>query len=268
MNQLNWIWNNISIFKDFLWIIFTFIATVIAILTYRRARYTILQPLRSEVIKKQTELFIEIMELFHDGLQFAKDIDFLNVIRLNNYYVLDLYGFKCGVSNELQKIFDDSFSTLKIVKRNDVLNEIRLPELFQSLDQKEEKDKDVNDDIKVQLETGKIDIELLGLTKKYEDTLNKYKRIANNPFLPREIKSPLEEIINNIEDDFSVALKETLEQVILEVYEKSKNGEAFGVDPAAINNIFIKKRHNNYSQLIEKIRKNTREYLMIDKKWG
>lgn len=35
MDVLKWIWTNISTIKDILWIIFTFIATFIAILTYR-----------------------------------------------------------------------------------------------------------------------------------------------------------------------------------------------------------------------------------------
>ena len=42
---------NIGIVKDILWIIFTLIATIVAVLTYKRARLTFLQPLRSEVVK-------------------------------------------------------------------------------------------------------------------------------------------------------------------------------------------------------------------------
>ncbi len=57
-----------------LWIIFTLIATVIAVLTYKRARYTILQPLRSEVIKRQADLLIEIMEAFSDDDQLLLDL--------------------------------------------------------------------------------------------------------------------------------------------------------------------------------------------------
>ena len=80
MDVLKWIWTNISTIKDILWIIFTFIATFIAILTYRRAKYTILQPLRTEVIKKQTELFVEIIENFSDDIKFIKYIDRMNMI--------------------------------------------------------------------------------------------------------------------------------------------------------------------------------------------
>ena len=264
---LKWIWTNISTIKDILWIIFTFIATFIAILTYRRAKYTILQPLRTEVIKKQTELFVEIIENFSDDIKFIKDIDRMNMIEFNTYYVLDLYGFKSNLSGDLNKILNEVFCSYKLVKRGNELHEIRLPELFDDSKKQDEMHKSANDSIQTQLETGEIDIELLGITKKCQETLNKYNNIANNAFLPSEIKIILDEIIVNIEKDIAIGLKEVLEQVILEAYEKSQKGEKFSVNTASINNLFIKKRPYNYSQLIKKIRKSTRDYLMIDRKW-
>lgn len=59
---MQWIISNISWIKGVLWVIFTLMATVIAILTYKRARYTLLQPLRSEVVKRQTELLVEFLK--------------------------------------------------------------------------------------------------------------------------------------------------------------------------------------------------------------
>ena len=77
---LKWSSNNISTIKDILWIIFTLIATVIAVLTYKRARYTILQPLRSEIIKRQTDLLIDIMEAFSDDNQLILDLDLYKIV--------------------------------------------------------------------------------------------------------------------------------------------------------------------------------------------
>ena len=57
-----------------LWIIFTLIATIIAVLTYKRAKSTVLQPIRNETIKKQAVLLEEI-------LNFIKlDVDYYELL--------------------------------------------------------------------------------------------------------------------------------------------------------------------------------------------
>lgn len=53
---------NIGWIRDMSWIIFTCVATVTTILTYIRAKETILQPVRAEVIKRQTEIMAKILE--------------------------------------------------------------------------------------------------------------------------------------------------------------------------------------------------------------
>lgn len=56
---------NIGIIKDVLWIIFTLVATIVAVLTYKRARLTFLQPLRSEVVKRQIDEMIELLNFLN-----------------------------------------------------------------------------------------------------------------------------------------------------------------------------------------------------------
>ena len=59
---LQFIKNNIARVQSFLSIIFTFVATVVSILTYKRAKATVLQPIRNDVIKKSRDItrFIKI----------------------------------------------------------------------------------------------------------------------------------------------------------------------------------------------------------------
>lgn len=267
LDIFKWTWNNISTIKDIFWIIFTFIATVIAVLTYKRARYTILQPLRSEVIKRQTDLFIEIMEAFSDETKLLIDLDINKIVILNTFKVLDQYGYVLDGAENLKKEFDKNFVGGIIVKRGDQLDMLEKPETFnQSEDSKDKKDIDFGRKIYEDLKEGKIDIEMIYLTKKYYVTMEKYKKMVNNTFLPKEIKVPLEEIIRNIYADISLNLKQTLEEFVLTVYIKRKNGEKFSINSIGVYNEFNKKRHSN-SQLIGRIREKTRDYLMIDKKW-
>jgi len=59
--------SNISWIKDIFTIILVFTATVISILTYRRARATVLQPIRNEVIKKQSQILSELLSFLHEN---------------------------------------------------------------------------------------------------------------------------------------------------------------------------------------------------------
>ena len=59
--MIDFIKENISWLKDLFTLLFVGTGTVVAILTYRRARATILQPIRTEVIKKQSEILSSVM---------------------------------------------------------------------------------------------------------------------------------------------------------------------------------------------------------------
>ena len=59
--MMDYIKDNINWLKDLFTLIFAGTMTVVAILTYRRARATILQPIRTEVIKKQSEILSSLI---------------------------------------------------------------------------------------------------------------------------------------------------------------------------------------------------------------
>ena len=59
---LQFIKNNIAWVQSFLSIIFTFVATVVSILTYKRAKATVLQPIRNEVIKNKQRYYKIVLQ--------------------------------------------------------------------------------------------------------------------------------------------------------------------------------------------------------------
>lgn len=267
LDILKWIWNNISNIKDFLGIIFTLIATIIAVLTYKRARYTLLQPLRSEVIKRQTDLFVKIMSVFSDESALLQDLDLDKIVTLNAFMVLDEFGYILSESEALREKCKKNFVGGIIVKRGNQLDMFERPEALEKSKANEDNDtinlrKKVYEDLK----DGQIDIEMIWLTKKYQETMEKYKNLATNAFLPKEIKELIDQIIRNICDDISIGLKQTLEEFVLNVYNKRKNSDEFNINFIGVYNDFNVKRHTN-SHLIDRIREKTRDYLMIDTKW-
>lgn len=83
---LQFIKNNIAWVQSFLSIIFTFVATVVSILTYKRAKATVLQPIRNDVIKKA--------EILQDLLKFLRsEIDYFSILSINVILYLDELGF-------------------------------------------------------------------------------------------------------------------------------------------------------------------------------
>lgn len=265
MNEITkWVWSNLTQIKDILWIFFTLIATVIAVLTYKRARYTLLQPLRTEVIKKQTELFVEIITLISDDTKFFMELDLITIVNLNAYYTLRSYGYIPDKVDEFAEAYNGLTYCALLVSRSNKPNSFALPETFDNSSNESVK-RDEKESKQDELIKGDIDIELIRLTESYYTTIQKLKDFYKNPFLPITIKNQLETIIGNIEDDVSTTLKMILEEFILEVYEKSKTSDV-EVEFNGVYNQFNRRRKDN-SKLINQIITEIRKYLLIDIKW-
>jgi len=124
---------NLSTIKDLLWIIFTLVATLVAVLTYRRARFTILQPLRTEVIKRQTDLLIQLLDYLEDDeVNFYFKVDYMGIISCNAYLLLKHYGFILK-DDSVEEAVKNNVSGMLILKESGVLKSIKLPEVFNSM---------------------------------------------------------------------------------------------------------------------------------------
>lgn len=84
---LQFIKNNIAWVQSFLSIIFTFVATVVSILTYKRAKATVLQPIRNDVIKKKAEILQDLLKFLRS------EIDYFSILSINVILYLDELGF-------------------------------------------------------------------------------------------------------------------------------------------------------------------------------
>lgn len=91
MRFLDLIQDNIGWIKELFSIVFSGAATVLAILTYLRAKETFLQPVRSEVIKKQARILTEMFTEIGDCK--PQDLDYLGIVVATVFISLDSYGF-------------------------------------------------------------------------------------------------------------------------------------------------------------------------------
>ena len=67
---------------------------IVAIMTYISAKKTVLQPIKTEVFKKQVEAFSKIMELFNgkDEIELRKYFGIDKMIHANAIHLLDIYA--------------------------------------------------------------------------------------------------------------------------------------------------------------------------------
>lgn len=97
--------------KNLLWIIFTAIATIIAVLTYKNAKKSLFQPLHSEVIKRQTNLYVDVYDLLKGNI-FEK-IDYEGIFNLCLFGSLNELGYDTDPPDdtkiELSKCTDSNF---------------------------------------------------------------------------------------------------------------------------------------------------------------
>ncbi|SHM15940.1 hypothetical protein SAMN05216428_11583 [Nitrosospira sp. Nsp11] len=84
----------LGIAKDIAQIAFWLVAGAVAVFTYRQARRTVLQPIRTEVFKEQLKVMSEAMSLFvgkHE-LALRGDFDFNSLFDVNVCFLLDSYA--------------------------------------------------------------------------------------------------------------------------------------------------------------------------------
>lgn len=270
-----WAWfvSNLETIKDILWIVFTFTATLVALLTYRRARYTLLQPLRTEVIKRQTDLMVELLDfLYDDGINFSFKIDYMGIVACNAYLLMKEYGFVLK-DDEIGKTVEDNRGGMLILKEGGTISSLELPRVFSKLPDEQTMREETIARSKEKYENakmGSVDIECLCLTKLFSECDKTLAHFIDNPFMPYSIQQLLEELRSDIYYNLKVVMKETLELFIIQlciIGNEASEGAPLPIQYQAIYNNFQRKSRHHKSQ-IDRIRKVTRDYLMIDKKWN
>jgi hypothetical protein len=246
---------NISWIKDSLEIIFYFITALIVVLTYKRAKETILQPIRSEVIKKQTDLLIKLLDLIKDDY-----IDYSNIVKVNVFMWLSIYGFRVKDHDNLAKNMNTQMSGFIIV--GDCSNEFELIAPFQKKD-KEGVHENYNKSRYLKAKSGDININQIFTTKKLNLYLQTLKEIKKSPFLPYSVKEKLEKYLKDIHKNLTVHLREVLKEFIKDLFEKFDNKEFDLISNAGVYNNFNHRKTDhrvNFNDLYSSIR----VYLKID----
>ena len=118
---------NISWIKDVGALITSVFAIVIAFLTYRRARATILAPIRTEVTKQQAAISTQLLKAIQsiDG-----KLDYQELVRLNTLRALLDFGFVLSNHNEVTKELDEKLKSWIWASDKSQIDDVRVVDPF------------------------------------------------------------------------------------------------------------------------------------------
>lgn len=258
LKLIEWLIKNIGTLKDLLWIVFTLIATVVAVLTYRRARLTFLQPLRSEVVKRQIDEMIKLLEFFNNN-NLEETVDYKNILLGNFEIKMNELGFVDEKSKQALSHYKEMFVATAITK--DTFDEDRYYRITPFFDPNKIGQKKKKTDYEL-LKEGIVKIHGIHLTKKYIDCMNELNKYLNSPIIPTRIKEKLELVIVDIQKNITDIIPMVIKSVILDANAKQE----FHMTLIGVYSYFceIMKKHN---EQIQELQKEIRDYLKIDLKW-
>lgn len=269
---MDWFIANISWIKDTLWVIFTLIATIIAILTYRRARYTLLQPLRSEVVKRQTELMVELLEYISGtkrNIYFG--IDYMGIIACNAYKLLELCGYTLADEN-VGKTVEKNIGGFMFLKSEGEIHTFCVPaDPFGTDDENiAKKQAAYKLHIRERIQNGGslTDLEGLFLTKTHSETVSRLKEFRDNPFMPQSIQTMLDQLLDDINQNIRGPLFKELEMFIVRANSmKSDQDNPLKITYQAMYNDFLR-YSKSHTEIVKEISDSIRKYLLVDAKWS
>lgn len=265
--MIEYIKENISWLKDLFTLLFVGTGTIVAILTYRRARATVLQPIRTEVIKKQSELLSKLLQTLNDNNQsFEIGLDYVNIVQINIMMTLRDYGFIFNDHKEIfEKIKEDVVGWTHCGRTN-ILKDVEIIGAFtEPIEEKNKREYELEKFNN--LKSGVIDIDKIYLSKKHSEFVKLISDFRDDPFMPNSIQHTIYEFFNDVNDNLVLILKGEIEGFIItfsKVY--FEKGIAPQFDPIGVYNSY---NHNriHHMQTFNKLKSEIRKYLRIDEGW-
>jgi hypothetical protein len=270
--NVDWITNNAASIGDILTPIAALIIGIVAIFTYRRAKETILQPLRSEVIKRQAQKMTELLEFLASTQEGhpSDPVDYFGLCALNVFMWLDEYGFRLEKHQEFKdKCQSNSAGFIALSTADGIMHDIELPTpispQFQSTS---------DDDLKEyrhqryqRAKSGQADIndiDKIFVTKKFDEYIHKLDSFIHDPLLPSKILDVLQDLRGSIIGNLTDMLRSTIADFITTLVTRSvESTTQLKIDQLGVYNMFNRKRIR-HADTLQKLRTNIREYLKVD----
>lgn len=263
--------------KDITTIIFYIIASVITILTYLRARATILQPKRTELIKKQTEIFSNFLSFINENENSIDNgFDYVNLFIYNADLILREFGL-IELDNKSEKIikYNSNISGWIQFLETDIYEFIFVKGNLYDYDTLvfEKDNRERQKYYQKCLAENKFEVYRIFFTSKHEKFYKTFREFANNPFMPSEVQKLTFQIGKDLQENIQIVLRSLLKQLVLDYSNAiSQKGNC---NKLVLNEEFrhhdlyriFEKERIKHDKLFEGLKKNIRKHLNIDEKW-
>lgn len=247
----------LSAAKDLLLIAVAVVTSIISIKSYKNARLALAQPLRTEVVKRQVDLLTELLDITSsDKLKFMTMLDFSNIFNLNMKICLEEVGCTVEMSNDSG---DKSSSAFKIVAED---HEPLEQYYFDNL--RSESRASFQERRRVSATEGSFKVQLIHLTEQHVSLIRKLDSISNSPYLPLEIKSELDTLLETINYNLEKPMKEKIEESVCLMMS-----EGFDQSRFSFTDQYNEFNHDaiDFSLHSNELIRKVREVLKVDEKW-
>ncbi|MBB4034123.1 hypothetical protein GGR21_000008 [Dysgonomonas hofstadii] len=268
---------NLTEMKDIVTILFYVIGSTIAILTYMRAKSTILQPKRTELIKKQTEIFSDFLSFINENENSVDNgLDYVNLFSYNVDLVLRDFGF-ITIDNESDKYQELNFNISGWTQflENDIYEFVFVKGNLNTYDSLifEVDNRARQKYYQICLTNNKFNVYRIFFTAKYERFYKTLRAFATNPFLPNDVQETAYQIGKDLQENIHNKLRILLETLVKEYFRASTNQE--GSSKEVLTNDFrhvtlfriFEKERIKHEESFEKLKKQIRKHLNIDDRW-
>lgn len=261
--------NNISFIKELSTIFFSLIALIISILTYFKARKSLLQPLRTEVIKNQTLILAKLLEeIFDEEISLLIKIDYYNIVKLNIFMHLDELGFRISEHDKVKEEMKKKESEVILVGDTEEISWGFLPLGLENIEVKKEfNEKNLSEENYRLAKEGKYKLEKLFITKKHKGFTILLDKYVKSPFMPKKIQDILIRLRSDININLTIIMKSVLEKLINEFcVEFNKESSTKDLTPIGAYNLF-NHQATSHKSYIEELICEIRKHLRIDENW-
>jgi len=269
---INTISSNISWVKDIFTIILTLTATIITFLTYRRARATVLQPIRTEVTKKQVEILTEILNFLTKHSHAAKWLyDYVNLLSLNREIILDDFGL-CKLNEQERQEVNQKIGGWVIFlnnKKSDFVYIVGNYDEYQNSLKTAGKRSGI-EYVDSFIKNENAGLSVIFFTKQYYESYSQISRFSDNPLLPAPIIKQLMLIKYDGKFNLLLNLEEVLVSHIKSYYNLFKSNEINYESVSSLNRKSYEAFEINrfkHDDSILGLKGYIRTHLRIDEKW-
>lgn len=254
--------DTISTIKDIFNIVFFIVIIIITILSYLKAKKTLLQPLRTEVFKEQLKVLSSILAKFNgkSEIELRKEADFdkfftVNTVRLFDNYASLFFDIKLKEDNRPYNLKDCP----EAIIREEFLISADEPYKREPLSN----ENDIPDPRTKAAIWNKYKLPQISFPKNTINYRNEIEKMMESPLIPRKLLELLEDYKKTLNDNF-FTIEKVLENVAQELPDKYKNFET--MKKATYSWVYNKynKEFKSLKEPADKITEYLRQYYSVD----